>query len=133
MYEEVKMTRAQRRAIERLQKRVDKAVAADRRFFERFPDREHRLRHAYSSEIAQEEIAQGEPIVTLPGNAAFVIVKCLCSGTRMRLLLQGPKDTEVDLSEQEARAIFEGMAERIPQIRESEAELRAISCGEPIT
>ena len=66
MINPAKLSRAQRRELQKLAARVEKATISDRKFFERFPHREHRLRYAHAAEVAQEEIAQGEPITIKP-------------------------------------------------------------------
>ena len=40
------LDRAQRRQLQKLADRVDRVTQADRRFFERFPQRKHRVRKA---------------------------------------------------------------------------------------
>jgi hypothetical protein len=124
MSDTINLCRAQRREFKRLQVTVDKAVAADRAYFARHPHREHRLRHAFAAEVAQEEIGQRETITIKPGYRAFVLVKCLCRGSRIRILVQGSDHAEVDLSEEAVRIAT-------PKVQEAEAELRRISCGEP--
>jgi hypothetical protein len=126
---EPKLNRNQRREMKRLAAAVEKAITSDRLFFNRHPDREYRLRHAYTAEIEQEAILQGEPVIAMPGYRIFVVVKNLCSGSRLRMLVQGSDHAEVDVSEAEACDIFEMM--QTPKTREVEAQMRATSCGEP--
>jgi hypothetical protein len=122
-----RLCRAHRREMRKLQARVDKATSSDRVFFERHPDRAYRVRRAHTAEIRQEEIIQGERVVPVPGCGIFVAVKSICPGARLRLLVQGLKDSEVDLTEAEARDIFERM--QTPEMRQIEAQMRATSCG----
>src|SRR4029077_7603798 len=93
-YARPRLTRNQRREFKRLQAAVDKATRSDRLFFERFPHRNHRLRYAYSAEVRQEAIMVGEAIIIRPGYKAFAVVRNLCSGARLRLLLQTWEDAE---------------------------------------
>lgn len=123
-------SRTQRREMKRLATLVEKATNADRLYFERFPDREHRIRYAYTAEIQQEQIIHGEKIIAEPGYRIFTIVKNLCRGSRLRILRQGPEHADVDVSEAEARDIYEAIASTTLQVRMVEAEMRALSCGE---
>jgi hypothetical protein len=122
-----KLTCAQRRKLQKLEARVEKATNADRLFFERHPDRTHRLRCAYTAEIESEAVVQGEPVIAQPGYRILVVVKCLCRGSRLRMLLQGLESEDTDISEAEAAWIYEML--QTPQTRAVEARMRAISCS----
>ena len=59
------ITRAQRRKMQKLADRVDRVTQADRLFFERRPDRQHRVRLA--SEVQQNEQLEGARLAIPPG------------------------------------------------------------------
>jgi hypothetical protein len=117
------LTPKQQREMQGLADNVDLVTQADRKFFERRPDRQHRVRLASQAEIGQQELLQGEPIETLPGCRIFTIVRNIAPGARLRLFTYGLEGAETDLSETIARAIFEACA--TPQIRRIEADIRA--------
>jgi len=123
---EIKLSRAQRREIQKLAMKVDKATASDRRFFERFPHRQHRIRRAHSAEVQQEEIARCMRWIHEPGYRAFAVIRNLCSGARLRMLIQGSEDADADIGEAAARDIYEQF--ETGETRQVEAEMRAISC-----
>ena len=100
------LSRPQRRRFEKLADRVDRMTKADRVFFERRPDRQHRVRLAHSAEIEQHEILDG-PIAAPTGCQVFVAVKNIAPGHRLRLFVLGIEGSETDLSEEEACAIYE--------------------------
>ena len=54
------MSRADRRRFDRHQLSVDRVTAADAAYFERWPDRRHRVRLAAAAEVAQNAILAPE-------------------------------------------------------------------------
>jgi len=82
----VQLTRAQRRQIQKLADRVDRVAQDDRRYFERFPHRQHRMRIAGAAQIEQHSILNGAPC-TLPGSCIDAVVKNVAPGMLMRLLV----------------------------------------------
>jgi hypothetical protein len=52
----IQLSRAQRREMRKLAERVDRVAQADARFFERFPNRKHRVRLASQAELSQYKI-----------------------------------------------------------------------------
>ena len=52
----IHLSRAQRRQMQKLADKVDRIAAADRLFFARRPDRQHRVRIAGQAEIEQHNI-----------------------------------------------------------------------------
>ncbi len=117
----VQLTRAQRRQMQKLADRVDRVTNADRLFFERRPDRMHRVRLASQAEIGQNEILEG-PHEAPPGCRIFTIVRNIAPGVRQRLFVFALEGSETDLSEATARAAFETAA--TPRTWEIEAALR---------
>ena len=101
-------TRAERRRLQRLGDRVDRVTQGDARFFERFPDREYRVRVTAAVEL---EIDAGsdrkEEIVPLePELRWYTIVRQIAPGVRIRVKTQGPADHDVDLPEDVARHLY---------------------------
>ena len=118
----IKLTRAQRRRMQKRADEVDVVSQADRRFFVRRPDRQHRVRLASRAEIEQVKIAGGEPMTAPPGCRFFTVVRNIATGARMRFLVLNREDAETDLPETMARAIWEAAA--TPYMREIEAATR---------
>ena len=123
MMDEVKLTRAQRRQMQKLADKVDRITQADRRFFERFPHREHRIRLASQAEIEQNTLLDGKPPWIPQDFRLYTIVRNIAPGTRMRLFLPAPEGRETDVSETTARAVWDAV--ETPQVRDIEAQMRA--------
>jgi hypothetical protein len=121
---EIRLTRAQRRQMQKLADKVDRVTQGDRRFFERRPDRQHRVRLAGMAEFEQHELING-PLEIPPGFQLFAVVRNIAPGHRMRLFLPAPEGRETDVSEITARAIWDAVA--TPKIREVEAQMRKIA------
>lgn len=115
-------TRTQRRQLQKLADRVDRVTQSDRRFFERFPNRQHRVRLASQAEIEQNTVLIGAEMVLPPWQQHFVAVKNVAPGMRMRLTVVGPTDAETDLDEETARIIYEIVNN--DQARKVEAQMR---------
>jgi hypothetical protein len=118
----IPLTRAQRRQMQKLADKVDRLTEADRLFFERRPDRQHRVRLAGLAEIEQQALLEGEPLKLKPGFKLYAVVRNVVPGARLGLLLPAPEGRETDLSEAMARVIFEVVA--TPQTWEVEADMR---------
>jgi hypothetical protein len=104
-----------------LGRKVDKELDADRAFFRRWPERQHRIRRIFPNERAQLEFHGGRTLSYDPlTHAIFVGVKKIFSHARVRAVFIAPRDIETDLSEREAKAIFE---------RASSAQVRQIVSG----
>jgi hypothetical protein len=116
-------------SLHELAEAVDKATASDRLFFERHPDRDHRIRHAHTAKIKQARIAKGEALIPLPaGWAWFVVVRNMCRGARLRQFIQLHGDAETDLGEEICLDLFETAA--TPAMRKIESEMRRALCKE---
>ena len=122
----VQLTRAPRRQMQKLADRVDRVAQADRRFFERFPHRQHRMRIAGVAEIEQQAILNGAPC-SRPGRCIYVVVKNVVPGVRLRLLVRGADGMDTDIDEAAARKIFESAAPR--DAWKVEAEMRRLAEG----
>ena len=114
--------KSQRRQLRKLANRVDRMTQGDRKFFERFPHRQHRVRLASRAELQQHELLEDAPLAIQPGFKVFVAIRKVLPGVRIRLLLLAPEGRETDVCEATARAIFEAVA--TPHTREVEARLR---------
>jgi hypothetical protein len=125
----IHLTREQRRQMQKLAEQIDRVTQADRRFFERFPDREHRVRLASEAEIEQNAILQGQPDSPPPFCRVFTVVRNISPGVRLRLYTYGLEGSETDLDEATARAIFEAAA--TPRTWEIEAQMRKAVEGRP--
>ncbi len=106
------LTRADRRRIETLAAAVGRVTDGDARFFERFPDRRHRVRLASPAEVETDAILKGQPdISTTPGSRWVAIVKQLVPGVRVRAVERsiGRGGNDLDLTEELARWAYDQM------------------------
>jgi hypothetical protein len=85
---------------------VDRVTQADRRYFERFPHRQHRLRLASQAEIEQTKVI-GQDMWLPSDRQHYVVIRNVAPGMRLRHSIVGPRDAETDVSEAEARALYE--------------------------
>ncbi|MEH2473645.1 hypothetical protein V1281_005169 [Nitrobacteraceae bacterium AZCC 2161] len=116
------MSRAQRRQMKKLAARVNKITDADRKFFDRFPHRQYRVRLAGPAEVEYSALLAGESPQRLPPDLNhYAIVKNVAPGARLRVIVIGNEGWDTDLSEQEARERFE--AARTSQVSEVEQAL----------
>ena len=101
-------------------------TAADAAFFDRFPDRRHRVRLAALAEIAQNAImALGEDLTPVPGARWIVMVKQVRPGVRMRAFAQATGADDFDLSEGEARDLYDAKVRLGSRLHAIEAQVRA--------
>jgi hypothetical protein len=114
---------AQRRLMQKLADRVDRVTQADRLFFERRPDRQHRVRLASWAEIEQNQIISGRPWGLPPGYRHFVTIRNIADGVRLRNFIINVQDAETDMSEMDACEVFESASTETT--RAIEARLRA--------
>jgi hypothetical protein len=119
----VRLTRPQRRLMQKLADRVDRASQSDRRFFERFPHRKHRVRLAGRAEIEQEELLRGAALWAPPPCRIFAAVRNVAPGIRLKLMIRGVEGAETDPTEEMAAAIFNDWA--TPRTWAVEAQMRA--------
>jgi hypothetical protein len=120
---EMKLTRAQQRQMQKIADRVDRVTQADRRFFERRPDRQHRVRLTSQAEIEQIALLEGCPVAPPSGCRIFTVVRNVAPGVRLRVYTCAMEGAETDLSEAQALAIYESTA--TPKQRELAAQMRA--------
>lgn len=86
---------------------VDQVTEADRRYFERFPHRQHRLRLGSRTELEQLRIL-GRCLA--PEYRLYVSVKNIVPGVRMRRFFWCTEDLETEIGEARARHVFEAAA-----------------------
>ncbi len=106
------LTRTNRRRIKTLSAAVGRVTDGDARFFERFPNRRHRVRLASAAEVETDAILKGEPdISTGSGSRWVTIVKQLAPGVRLRAVERsiGCEANDFDLSEEMARWAYDQM------------------------
>jgi hypothetical protein len=123
------LSRPQKRKLKRLTDKLDSLLDADRRFFERRPDRSYRVRRAFKpeNEIVDLLAEDGDPIPE--GMVRLFIVRQIRPGLRMRVYAKGSDWLEPDLwSDEQCRAVYEAVATS-PKHREIERGLEAIGKG----
>ena len=102
-----KLTRALRRRMQKLADRLDLIEAADRKYFERFPQRRHRVRVAGRVELEEEELVRGRIRSVPAGFQFYTAVRNVRPGFRLRIVFLEPADLDPELfSEAKARAIY---------------------------
>lgn len=118
----IHLTPAQHRQMQKLAKSINCAIQADGQFFKRFPQRYHRVRLASQAEISQQELLAGRPISSPKNSRAFVAVRCIAPGVRLRLFAYRAEGFQTDPDEATAREFFGALA--TPQTQEIEAGMR---------
>lgn len=124
------ISRQKRRIMARYAEAADHAVEADRRFFQRHPERNYLIRVLSRAERAQIEALKGSTLnLTSDAPVAFSAIKQLAPGVRLRFVAFGPVEAVGEnLSEVEARAVWEGLADVHPTVREREVMLKQAMC-----
>jgi hypothetical protein len=90
-----------------LAERTAPVIDSDRQFFERHPRRRYRVRDADPIEVALRELSTGEAIMKPPGRKIFVVVSNIAPDVRMQFFVDGPETGGTDLTEAQARFVFE--------------------------
>jgi hypothetical protein len=118
-----KSRNAAQRRLNELSAANDRMSQADKKFFERFPDRRHRVRLAHKAEVEAGAVVNGMNPTRLPDEFKhFVAVKSLSADCRLRVSFIGLEGAETDVSEAVAAAIFEAAKADRPQVAEIEAK-----------
>ena len=122
----MKLTRNQRRQIEKLSPHVDEVTQGDRVWFENNPDRHHRIRFASECEIASHEIIEGRLLQPPPPFRWFTIVRKVYPGARIRVyaVAHAEAPTGLHVPEECAREAFDEYAN--PRAVEMEIALRGV-------
>jgi hypothetical protein len=93
--------------VSELSRRVDSELDADRAFFRGRPDRQHYVRRVFPNERLQTEFLGGRNLSFDPlTHAAFVAVKKVHRTARVRVTFIARRDTNTDMSEREAKKMF---------------------------
>ncbi|HWX30555.1 MAG TPA: hypothetical protein VNZ53_24325 [Steroidobacteraceae bacterium] len=105
---DTKLTRNQRRQINKLAPHIHCFVEADIAFFEQHPDRRYHVRRAGDAEIAQAEVVGDKLLQAPPGWCWFAIVKKV-PGAYLRMFVANDPRVEVGLDAPDdlAEAIWE--------------------------
>ena len=103
----LRLTRAQRRLMQKLADRVDRVTQADCLFFERFPHRQHRVRLTSRAEIEQQELLDGRSMTIPPSYRWFTAVHNIAPGYHLCLFVPYFEGAETDLDEATARKVFD--------------------------
>lgn len=104
-------SRVRKRHLAAVQQRVDKITLGDAMFFKRFPYRSHRVRLASTAELEQNTLVTGVADPTpAAGHRYFVAVRQVAPGFRLRLFAESFDDADVDMSESEAKQVFDFVA-----------------------
>ena len=124
---QITLTRQQRRALERNAEGVDRATESDRRFFQRFPARNYRVRAMAPAEIAQlDTIVNGDMEPLEPGFRRFVVMRQIAPGLRFKVFRQAPAEkVGEEASEHIARSLYEFHLTENPQARAREEAMAA--------
>lgn len=131
LYSSNRITRADRRRIEALADAVDRAVAADRRYFERFPKRAHRLRLLSAAERQQLAMASGQDVTPPPGEEWVAIVRQVAPGARLRRFARVSSGLDLDQPETTCRAMWDAEAANSGLAAQMERDLREVMRRRP--
>jgi hypothetical protein len=103
------LSRNQRRELRKLASRLDRVLDTDRRFFKRFPDRQHRVRRLHSVEVRALELMGDAPVP--PGHTYVAAIYCpRRGGARLRLCTAEP-----DRDEDACERLFEQLTRAAPE------------------
>jgi len=102
------------------------ATEGDRLYFERHPNRKHRIRHSCTAEVA--EITRGKPLSVPPGFIWLTIVRRICGNARGRLFALSHVDAAIDQSETACCEAY--LMLQTPEHSEMEAKIRETVCRE---
>lgn len=107
---------------------VERVIDGDQRFFERRPDRRHRIRVAGRAEIALKELVEGRLMTLPPGYRWYAVVRNVAPGVRWRLFIRNVEGAATDLCETASRDVFAWEARAYPDVEE---ELLKVVGGAP--
>jgi hypothetical protein len=93
--------------MQKLADRLDLISEADQKYFERSPERRHRVRLTDPVELEEEELVQCRVRSVPAGWQFYTAVRNVRPGLRFRIVFLGPADRDPELfSEAKARAIY---------------------------
>ena len=107
---------------------LDRALEIDRRFFERFPDRRHRVRLAAQSEVEGLGVAYGAKATRLePGERWYAVVRWLADGAWLKVFVPERAGEESDVPEAWAAALYARLSARDGGVADLEAATRRVA------
>lgn len=119
------MSRADRRRFQRLTDANEPTIQSDRCFFERRPERTHRVRLASTAEI--ETMILLKPARRAPsGLRWYVALRQVKPGVRLRVFTLGHEGLDTDVSEQVAAYVYEQASGEGSRAEEIETRLRTV-------
>ncbi|MCJ2035754.1 hypothetical protein [Methylobacterium sp. J-068] len=100
------LSRSVQRRLKRLTVENEASIQADARFFERRPDRNHRIRLASPAEVETIHLLHpGNPLT--PGLRWYTAVRQVRQGVRLRVFSMGLPDLDTDEPEDVCRWVYE--------------------------
>jgi hypothetical protein len=96
----------QRRLVE-LSEIVDETLEGDRRFFNRHPERSHRVRKSARAEVKVGILMGFIPRQLPEGFTHYTLIRQISPGVRIRKFTTGTYGADTDLPEEESRALYE--------------------------
>lgn len=121
-----------RTRVDALTEKMDKELTADKRFFERWPDRQFRVRKSFRAEAEIIALLDGFPWPMKPGICWYSAVRQLAPGYRLRAFFFAPHHLDCDgMPDSAAKRIFNSLhnvplADELARIvAEKRAERRA--------
>ena len=107
---------------------LDRALEIDRRFFERFPDRRHRVRLAARSEVEGLAVAYGAKATRLEqGERWYTVVRWLADGAWLKVFIPNREGEETDVPEAWAATLYSRLADRDGGVADLEAATRRVA------
>ena len=102
---EIKLPRSHRREMQNLLDRADQVIQGDRRFFQRFPHRQHQVRPACEAQNGQLGIWASDGVVPHvvvppPSYRHYVAVRHVAPGERVRRSLSSHAGIDVDVDKE---------------------------------
>lgn len=102
----------------------------DRRFYERHPDRRHRIRRATRTEVEAMASVHGlEATALLPGDRWFVVTRLVAPGGWVKLFTINKADSDTDVAEDLAASLFEYLSDRNGGTRDIETTIRMVAAA----
>ncbi|TNC10425.1 hypothetical protein FF100_22395 [Methylobacterium terricola] len=123
------LSRADRRRFDRFCEKNEPTLAADRRFFERRPDRTYRVRLASAAEVETLRLT-GRGSETPAGYRWYVAIRHVVQDVRVRAFAIGRDGLDTDVSDAVAANIYGWASGSIANLPEFESALREQMAGD---
>lgn len=102
----------------------------DRRFYERHPDRRHRIRRATRTEIAAMSEVHGFGATALsPSDRWFVVTRLVAPGGWVKLFTVNKADSDTDVAEDLAASLFDYLSDRNGGTQDIETTIRMLAAA----